>query len=138
MAGTTTISSSDPLQEPRGAGVLKRVGQKIVIDWTSDASGDVNGTSIQLYGFLVKVITNPSGSAAPTDNYDFYLTDPEDSALDLMGNACENRDTANTEQVYPVISGAATPPYANGVYGIKIANAGNAKQGRVILFLLTD
>lgn len=137
MAGTTTLTEIGPLYEPRTAGVQKVTGQKFVVDWTSDASGDVNGETLHIRGFVVKVITNP-GSTAPTDNYDFELTDPDDSSLDLLAGACLNRDTATTEQVYPVVSGAATPPYANGYYGFKISNAGNAKQGRVILYVLTD
>lgn len=137
MAGTTTITEIAALYEPKAAGTSRVTGQKITIDWTSDASGDVNGTSISLRGFLVKFITNP-GATAPTDNYDLTLTDPEDSSLDALADEGLDRDAANTEQVYPVASGATTPIYLNGSYGFKIANAGNAKQGRAIFFILTE
>lgn len=113
--------------------------QKISIAWTSDASGDVNGTNIPLTGIIFRVVTDPGGGgSAPTDNYDISLTDPDDAAVDVMQSQLANRDTANAEAIDFCGVGALTngsPIYVNGEYGFKVANAGNAKSGTVHIYL---
>jgi hypothetical protein len=56
--------------------------------------------------FLHKIAINP-GATAPTDNYDIYLKD--ENGIDLLGGAGVDRDTVNSEQVYPI--------YGSGWYG---------------------
>jgi hypothetical protein len=89
-----------------------------------------------LYGFLIKVVTNP-GSVAPTDNYDIKLFDPDDAAFDAAAGLLLDRDTANTEQVYPLISGAATPLFLAGDYVLNITgNSVNSATGQIFMYMV--
>lgn len=122
MAGTVTVS-----EELLGS--LK----KIVWAWTSDGSGNVNGaggaTVNALNGKIERLVTVPSGAAAPTDNYDVTITD-EDS-VDVLSGGGADRDTANTEQVASSSLGVV----ANDKLTLNVANAGAAKSGTVYLYL---
>lgn len=104
--------------------------------FTGDASnGSVPDLTIPggLYGYIIKVLTNP-GSTAPTDNYD--LTCIGDDGEDLFVGAGVDRDTANTEVFAPVISGGATPAIAAGGATLKIANQSvNSATGKVQIWL---
>ncbi len=115
-----------PLVSPLG-GVFT---EKVQLDWTSDGSGDAS-TTINLHGFLIKVVTDPSATA-PSDDYDITLVQ---HGIDMAGGLLLNRDTANTEMVYPVVSGAATPIFLAGDHTFTIANAGATKLGTVYLYL---
>jgi hypothetical protein len=124
MAGTVTTTRIPIVSQ---SGVYT---EKVQIDWTSDASGDADAT-VNLHGFLIKVITDPSATA-PTDNYDITLmADGIDQAASLL----LDRDTTNTEMVYPVVTGACTPIFLAGNHTFTVANAGNAKLGTVYLYL---
>jgi hypothetical protein len=61
--------------------------------------------------YLYKVITNP-GSAAPTDNWDFTITDSD--GVDLMGGNGANRHTTTSQSVYPLIG---SQPFAQPYLG---------------------
>lgn len=112
-----------------------------VIDWLSDDSdGSATGT-VQLDGQLWKFVTNP-GSVAPSDNYDITLVD-EDS-LDVAEGLLANRDTANSEVVYPykqvTLTGTGTdawaaPLFHGGPVTFTLANAGNAKTGQLKVYM---
>jgi hypothetical protein len=133
MAGTVSITRV-PLRAPNGGKVI----EKVKIDWVADGTdATVPNTSIPgLYGFLVKVITNP-GSTAPTANYDIALLDPDDSGIDATATLLNNRHTTSSEQVYPLISGAATPIFLAGDYTFNLTNnAVNSANGQVILYLV--
>lgn len=116
--------------------------RKVIVDWTSDdATGAVSGTTAKIVGTLIKAVTDP-GSAAPTDNYDIAITD--ELSADVLA-ACQstlaNRDTTNTEQVYFLVLDAAVTPLAQSVHPvvcdkltISITNAGNAKNGQLVLY----
>lgn len=134
-AGTIT-KSADQLIDYGIAGLSKRA-RVVTVDWVGDASdGSVPTLSLDLKGYVLKVITNP-GSTAPTANYDIALGDPEDSALDAMATLLNNRHTSTTEQVYPLISGAATPIFLNGTYSLAISNNSvNSATGRIIFYLV--
>lgn len=134
MAGTVTETRSW-LYQPDPAGHPRIAGEKITIDILTDASdGSIPTTDIELAGFVTRVLTNP-GSAAPTDNYDLTLGDPDDSSFDVLGGLLVNRDTANTEQIAPVISGGTSALYLNGAHRLGIANAGNAKTTKIIFYM---
>jgi len=128
MAGTLTVTRI-PKVSTQGSQF-----EKVAVEWTSDASGNAD-VQLVLFGFLIKVVTKPSATA-PTTLYDITLTDPDDSAFDVLGAALANRSATATEQVYPVITGAATPVLVSGLYTFKVANAGNAKAGTVWLYLV--
>jgi hypothetical protein len=133
MAGSTSVTHA-----------VERYGlndelecRKITVSFTADAAdGSIPDTSVNMVGWLVKVITNP-GSTAPTDNWDITLKDPLGSDLDAAGGLLLNRDTTNTEQVYPVISGAVTPLFLAGDYGVAMAgNSVNSATGTVTFYLV--
>lgn len=138
MAGSISVTSDSIVNV--GYSDKKRV-RKVVIDWTGDASdGTVPNLTVKnLYGYVVKAITNP-GSTAPTANYDIALGDPEDSSLDALGSALANRHTSTTEQVYPTVSGAAIPIWLDkGDYTLSISNnSATSATGRIILYLTDE
>lgn len=133
-AGTVSVSRSN-LVYYADAGQV-RIGEKVTVAWTADASdGSVPSTAIGLYGLVTKVVTNP-GSTAPTDNYDITCGDPSDTALDIFGGALANRDTANTEQVYPVVSGATMPVHADTCTFQLTNNSVNSATGTAEFYVL--
>lgn len=137
MPGTISVTSDSIVNA--GYSNRKRI-RKIVIDWTADAAAATvpNLTLSNIYGYVIKAITNP-GSTAPTANYDIALGDPEDTALDALAGALQNRHTSTTEQVYPTGSGSTVPIWLDkGDYTLSVSNnAVNSATGRII-FYLTD
>lgn len=106
--------------------------KKIKMAWTSDASGNVsaNLTAKKNWcGKIVGLVTVPSGVAAPTDDYDVQVKDAD--GVDVLLGAGANRDTANTEMVQSSSLGIV----AESTLELVIANAGNAKQGTVYLYI---
>lgn len=126
MAGTVTVTR-DPRRSNSGGGII----EKIKIEWTSDASGNADSSITGLYGWLVKVVTDPVDG--PTASYDITLVDENSS--DAAESTLLNRDTANIETVYPAVSGAAVPVLLCGTHTFTVANAGNAKSGVCYLYL---
>lgn len=128
MAASVTVTR-DPRRAPNDG---KRI-ERIVIDWTSAADGSATQSIENLYGWLVKVVTDP-GATAPTDNYDLTLVD--ENSIDAAESALLNRDTANTETVYPIATGAQTPVFLCGTHTFTVANAGDSKVGRCVLYMV--
>ena len=126
-----------------GGGVQSGV-RKIIIDFTTDdTTGAVSGTTRKISGELVKIVTDP-GATAPTDNWDVVLTD--ENGLNPLANVQNSaaliaRDTANTEETYLFLLNAdSTPigialyPIVCGVLTVAVANAGNSKTGRIVIY----
>ena len=113
--------------------------EKVIVDWVaSSTDASVPVLSIDLRGYLIKVITNP-GSTAPTGSYAIALQDPEDSALDAAATLLNGRSATATEQVYPVVSGKITPILLVGSYGLAVtSNSVNSATGRIILHLAEE
>lgn len=117
--------------------------RKVTATWTSDAAGAATGTTGKLVGRIIKATTIPSGTAAPTDDYDITLTD--DAGVNLLAACTDNladRDTANAEEVYFLIAShdmtpisTARSPFICGALTITVAAAGNTKSGTIVLFL---
>lgn len=111
--------------------------ERITISWTSDSGGAVT-QSDNLSGIIYRVVTDPDATA-PTDNYD--LTAIDAYGLDVFNTKGVDRDTANTEHFCPVLAvadGAVTSVVSIAHFGdvtMTIANAGNAKVGRIIIFM---
>jgi hypothetical protein len=135
MANSSHTATRQQVEIGKGAN-SKRV-EIVTTSWVADdAAATVPTLSLELKGFVLKVVTNP-GSTAPTANYDISVTDPEDSALDAMATLLNNRHTSTTEQVYPLISGAACPIFLCGTYGIAVANnAVNSATGTITFYLV--
>lgn len=103
--------------------------QKIKWTWTSATDGSASlVTSRGYYGRVLALVTDP-GATAPTDNYDITVTDAE--GYDVMQGAGANRDTTNTETAVPTTDSPAFGPLT-----INISNAGDAKVGVAVLYVL--
>lgn len=110
----------------------------VFVDWVTDNSGGVSGTTPKVAGELLRVVTNP-GSAAPSDNYDIAITDPDGvSVLATSASSLDNRDTSNSEEVYMFVNALATPvpvgPIVACPLTVAISNAGNLKSGRITIY----
>lgn len=113
--------------------------QKIFFDWVSDAAGVCTGNSKKLSGRIARVTFVPSGTATPTNNYKLKLLD-EDSFDVLMGYGEAGLSDTNTTAVIPRIGDAvggvpSYPVVIDGKLTVNVSNAGNAKAGRVTLYL---
>ena len=126
MAATATRSPRSMPQSGKKVDVIS-------VAWTSDAGGAASVVISQIYGFLLKIVTDPTDG--PTDNYDITLID--ENGVDALANAGVDRDTTNSEQVYPMVSGAAIPIFLCGDHTFTIANAGAIKSG-VTVFYVTE
>lgn len=118
MAGTVTVSE-------KSNGNI----HKIKWTWTSTAGGAADLITVGTYGGeVLALVTDPDGSAAPTDDYDITITDAD--SYDVMQAAGANRDTANTETAAPTVTGVVF-----GQLTLNVTNAGNAKSGVATLYV---
>ncbi len=142
MANSSTSVTYDDGQD--GAGRPGTI-RKILIDFTTDdTTGSVAVTTRKIVGELIKIVTDPGGTA-PSDNYDVVLTDEEGVDLsvhmdDTAIAALIARDTANTEETYlPLEDTAGTGriaawPVVCDKLTVTVNNAGNAKTGQIIIY----
>lgn len=120
--------------------------RKVLADFVTDsATGSVAGTTRKIVGRLLKIVTDPGGTA-PSDNYDVVLTDEE--GVDLSVHMSDGviaaliaRDTANTEETYLTLedtaagtSSMASYPVVCDALTITVNNAGNSKTGQIVLY----
>ncbi len=107
---------------------------RLDIDWTSDAAGAVNNSAktFGLNGIVEALITDPDGTAAPTDNYDVVIKN--EYGIDILQGIGADRDTSNSEYANIVI-GTYFKPVVCGPCTLEITNAGNAKSGHICLLL---
>lgn len=104
--------------------------KKLIFSWTSDGSGDADGTSSEVYdGKLIGLTTIPDGVDAPTDNYDVVVNDG--GGHDVLLGAGADRDTAATEHVAEASLGAVAAMKLT----LDVSNAGASKKGTVILYI---
>jgi len=144
MAGSASTITYDDGQDRTGRhGAIR----KILIDWTSDdATGAVTATTAKIVGRLLKVVTDP-GTPAPDANYDIAITDEESvdvlSGLGGTGGTAPslaNRHTTTTEVVHLVAQDSGTnplpgtQPFVCDKLAVAVTNAGNSKQGQIIIY----
>ena len=119
---------------------------RVTIAWTSDdTTGAVSGTTNRMYGRLVKAVTVPDGTAAPTNLYDIAITDEaSNNVLTACDDDLADRAAAATEEVYFLVKDHAGTPLAQSIHPmvadkltVAVSNAGNSKQGTIILYLAT-
>jgi len=127
VAGTVTITYSET-----------RTVKKVTFDWTSDAAGDATADSKALSGQILRVCFVPdSGGTQPTDLYDVVLNDAD--GLDVLQGLGANLSNTTASNVVPIVTdgtaGNAAPVAIDGVLSLSVSNAGNAKGGKVILYL---
>ena len=124
MAATVTLTEEV-------IGVIK----KIKWDWTAHTDGKVakttaNAATTKAYnGEIVRLVTIPDGTTAPSDNYDVKIYDEDD--VDALIGAGADRDTANTEQVL----GSNLGVVANDKLTLEIENAGSGGKGTTIVYV---
>lgn len=104
--------------------------KEVVFTWTSSGGGAADATTTAAFdGKLVGFATIPSGSAAPTDNYDVAIVDSR--GHDVLMGAGANRDTANTEYV----AEASLAAVAASKLTLHVTNAGDSKAGTVVVWI---
>lgn len=121
MAGTLTRTTQD----------LNRRRQAIRLAWTSTAGGAVSANSFTpKRGRLTQVKFVPgAGGVQPTDQYDVTLVDTD--GADVLQAEGANLSNA-TAKVKTFATPVELPP---GALDLIVANAGNAKQGTVVLWV---
>lgn len=129
MAGTITVTK-EHIHSHSGNVVFEKITATCVAD---SAAATFPVTAIPMCGKVARVVTIP-GTPAPTDNWDFTLVDSQTSALDVLGGAGANRDTANAEQFLPVMS--LFPMSLCGTYNLTITgNAVNSAELVIIFYI---
>lgn len=105
--------------------------------WTSDAAGAVSGTTVHASGEIVRVVFVPgAGGVQPTDLYDATIEDAD--GLDVLAGKGANLSNANKSQIVPLVGDGTTTAERVAVSGtleLKVAAAGNAKSGTVVVYL---
>ncbi len=121
MAGTVTRTTQD----------LDRRRQAIRLAWTSTSGGDVSAHSFTpKRGRLVQVKFVPGASSVqPSADYDVTLVDSDGADL-LQG---EGADLSNSAASFVTFATPVQLP--GGAIDLVVANAGNAKQGTVVLWV---
>lgn len=130
---------------------IERVGTsppiaKIVIEWMSDdTDGSVTAVSGYGIGWIERVVTIP-GTPAPNAGYD--VTFKDEYGVDLLAQSDANmlgRSASLPEQIMPFLMSSGGPPAIVGVYPVthgpitvNVENAGNAKQGKIIIWARTQ
>ena len=117
MAGTVTIPTEEHNDNL----------QKVVFSWTSSAAGAADATTNYGYSGLVERVLIVPGATTPSDQFDVVLLD--DDARDLLygaGANCSNADTTVIEDAGIV---------ANDHLTLGVTNAGDAKNGTVVVFV---
>lgn len=112
--------------------------RKVALDWLSDSSGDVSGTTttVGIDGEIYRVVFQPDSSGTqPTDQYDVVLND-DDSMDVLLGLGADLSNAADT-QIVPIMTDGTNYYGRVAVHGmltLVVSNAGNAKGGIVIIY----
>jgi len=126
MAGTVVYT----IERAGKSFATNKLYLKLTAAWTSDASGDVNGTatSFKISGIPIHLITDPDGTDVPTALYDATLLD--DDSVDILQANGDDRSATLIEQVSYL--GVAF----NTNLTLTISNAGNAKKGVLTLYFI--
>lgn len=102
----------------------------------SDGSIESKASLDPVHGFITRVVTNPS-SPAPTDDYDITLADED--AVDVLGGAGADRDTANSEQLMPLVGAVSVPCRVDSALTLAVTgNSVNSAEGEVIVYVDVD
>lgn len=101
-----------------------RVENSLTLSMTSDTDGSVEYTTQAVRGVIHRVTTNP-GSTAPTDNWDITVSD--ENGIDVLASLGANRDTTNSETVFPVDTTSGFPFAVSEPLAVAVTNAGDSK-----------
>lgn len=113
---------------------------KITFDWTSNASGVAEYTTVKVGGLLVRVTFIPdSGGTQPSNNYNVTLLDDND--MDVLaghGVGLSNTTTTHFQPGLPLKDGVTTsigPIFISDILHLSVTGAGDSKGGKVVLYL---
>jgi hypothetical protein len=95
----------------------------------SDGSGNAT-QAVTLTGWIVKVVTNPDASAAPTADWDLTIVDED--ALDILVAAGADRHTSNSELCALPNN---NPIWVDGIVTVTGANMGDTKTAVVRIYV---
>lgn len=111
-----------------------RTMKKVTFDWTSDASGDVNGVlSAGLSGIIYRITFIPDGGGTqPSNLYDVVLN--ETDGFDVLNAKGANLSNVTSTTVGPALTGGEMA-IEDSAFDLVVTNAGNAKGGKVILYI---
>ena len=125
MAGSIVLATAD-----LGGGLTK-----YSVAWTSDASGNVNGTPVALKrGRLLQVKFVPTnGGTQPSNNYAATLLDGDGIDL-LAGKGATLSNTASSIAV-PVVSSVSPTFIEPGNFTPTVSAAGNVTNGRIDFYV---
>jgi len=105
------------------------------LSWTSSSVGAFTDyTTKKIDGLVIMVLTDPDGTAKPTDNYDITLKNA--NGYDIMGGVLGNRNQTSTEvrRPYNTEEAAYMSVPVDGSLALAISNMGNSKQGVVKIY----
>lgn len=105
--------------------------QKVMFEWTSTAGGAAGDTTVNPYnGEVIRLVTIPDGTDTPTDLYDVEVTDED--GVDVLNGSGADQSNSETQQTAATLSLGVV---ANDKLTLSVTNAGNAKSGKVILYI---
>ena len=137
---TGTLNSPEEKLFEDNRGMPGGVGS-IFAEWISTAGGGFTIKLPMISGRIVELITNPDDSAAPTQDYNVTLISSR-MGHDLLEGLGADRHTSSTEStmiVKEVTIGSntyAAPPYIDEAGAVlTVANAGNAKKGKIQIII---
>ena len=130
---TLTIKDRDATLEPTSVISLD-------LEWQSDSGGAMSAQTQRFAGRLMRVVTIPGyGGANPTGDYSLTITDQ--GGLDLLGGMGADRDTSDTQEIYPMVSiasGATTisaPVVFFGPLQIEVTGTSTSAAGLARIFV---
>jgi len=104
------------------------------VSWVADASDGslpASQSPSDIFGFIVRMVTNPGGTA-PTADYDVTLTDED--GCDVLGGEGADRSASDSEQIIPKLGNSYGPCYVNSKLTLNITNNSvNSATGDVII-----
>jgi len=124
MAGSIAVTTSD-----------LRGSTKYSVLWTSDASGVVSANTFAVRDGLLKLVKfiPGAGGVQPTDQYDMTITDAD--GIDVLAATGANLSNATATATCPNVGTYHKRFIEAGNLTPVLANAGNAKQGTVVLVI---
>ena len=104
------------------------------IGWTSSDKGNAGGYTDDIHGTIERIVYNP-GSAAPTANYDMYLTDQD--GVDLLNGTGVNLHTTTTLSTITTEGDGTTnvPMAFTGRATLAVSDAGSTKTGTLRIYV---
>ena len=123
MAGTVTLTT-------------KHIGamSKYTFSWLSSTSGAATYTMVlPVCGLIQREVFVPSTVAAPSASYDVVLNDAD--SQDVLFGRGANLSATTALDVVLGTTGQRASIAVDDYLSLSVANAGNAKQGSVILYV---